>query len=388
MENTLKVTYLAYANLFSKFAGGPEASAITKALDDRGFLSQVIVLDSTNKTIDNLTMPLPPIIRWVVPRILDRLTAVSPISMRYVNERILDITASRYFSPESNLLLTSCVAPKIMEKAQRHGVTTIFYAKNSFNFYSVLYEESKRWEIQLKTGELDYLRRYDEIVSKTDYFVVLSKEDVKILNKDYSVRPEYIYHINLGIDVEQFMPKRKRMIDKKIVFGFLGMSPLRKGLPYLLEAWKVLDWDNHLIVAGLPDYLLRQFKKRWGNLKNVEFYGPVKAKWFYDSIDVYVAPALAEGQPRATMEAMACELPVIATKIGAGEALRHKCEGIIVPERNVDSLVNAMQKMSDPELRYRFGRAGRQRIAKSFKAMDFGQQFVDILYSISLINKK
>lgn len=48
MENTLKVTYLAYANLFSKFAGGPEASAITKALDDRGFLSQVIVLYTCN----------------------------------------------------------------------------------------------------------------------------------------------------------------------------------------------------------------------------------------------------------------------------------------------------------------------------------------------------
>lgn len=377
---TTTVSYLVYANVGARFAGGPEAAAIAAGLSRHGLLTQVIALDSS---LSQWRVETPVPFRRVLPRVLDRLTRFSPISLRYVNERILDVFAAGRVNREATILLTSCVAPKTLALAKSHGLTTVFYAKNAFNFYRILKEELDRWGIPVGAGELDFLRRYSEVIPWTDFFISLSHNDAQELQAVHGVDSSRVFTVRNGIDVTRYTPK-SRQPSSDVTFVYLGMSPLRKGLPYLLEAWRGVRGRSRLIVAGLQPHLLFHVRKRWGHLPNVSFHGPVNALWLYEQADVYVAPTLAEGSPpRATLEAMACGIPVITTEAGSGGAIRSGLDGLIIPERNVEALQQAMEELMPAVVRQRMGISARKRVVTHYHATGFGEQFAEIICGLA-----
>ena len=104
---------------------------------------------------------------------------------------------------------------------------------------------------------------------------------------------------------------------------FLGRIHPKKGFDLLLSAWARLssltrDWE--LVIAG-PDeqgYLaqVRGLAKSLGLLDNIIFTGPITGsakKQLLHSSDLFVLPSYSEGFSMSLLEAMACELPVIAT---------------------------------------------------------------------------
>jgi glycosyltransferase involved in cell wall biosynthesis len=105
---------------------------------------------------------------------------------------------------------------------------------------------------------------------------------------------------------------------------FLARVHPKKGLPLLLHAWASLgsfrrDWE--MIIAG-PDELnhmqeIRALSVSLGIENEIIFTGTVvgraKIDLFYSS-DAYVLPSFSEGMPMSLIEAMACALPVIATR--------------------------------------------------------------------------
>jgi glycosyltransferase involved in cell wall biosynthesis len=90
--------------------------------------------------------------------------------------------------------------------------------------------------------------------------------------------------------------------------------------------------------------------------------------------DVVVLPSvvlpngLQEGLPVALIEALAMEVPVVATRIsGVPELVEDGVTGVLVPERDVDSLAEAMVNLFEsPDLRARLGRAGRRRVLTDY----------------------
>jgi glycosyltransferase involved in cell wall biosynthesis len=89
-----------------------------------------------------------------------------------------------------------------------------------------------------------------------------------------------------------------------------------------------------------------------------------RVREFYRETDLFVLPSEAEGIPVVLMEAMAMEIPCVATRItGIPELIRHGEEGWLVPSGNEAELVAAIAQLMDhPELRERLGRAARQRV--------------------------
>lgn len=128
---------------------------------------------------------------------------------------------------------------------------------------------------------------------------------------------------------------------KGIDFCFAGIINHRKGINYLLDAWKddVFSDDRlHLCGRVTPEIskLLNENK-----FDNIILPGFINTKRYFQKCDIYVFPSLLEGSSKSTYEAMASGLPVITT-FESGSIIKDGVDGIIVPKASVEELKLAM----------------------------------------------
>jgi glycosyltransferase involved in cell wall biosynthesis len=148
----------------------------------------------------------------------------------------------------------------------------------------------------------------------------------------------------------------------------LGLITWRKGIHYLLEAWRQLRLrEAELLVVGNADHwgasLLRQHEGEFRHLSGIP-HGEVPA--LMAAVDIVVCPSLWETGPMVVFEAMASGLPVIATPNSAGP-VRHGVEGLIVPARDAPALAAAIDKLYvDAPLRREIGANARMRVLQGY----------------------
>ena len=89
------------------------------------------------------------------------------------------------------------------------------------------------------------------------------------------------------------------------------------------------------------------------------------------AFDVFVLSSASEGLSNTIQEAMACGLPVVATRVGGADELvvEHRT-GLLTPPRDPEAMADALATLvRDGELRRTFGNAGRER-ARTHFALD------------------
>jgi glycosyltransferase involved in cell wall biosynthesis len=88
----------------------------------------------------------------------------------------------------------------------------------------------------------------------------------------------------------------------------------------------------------------------------------------YAAANLFLHPSRHEGMPNAVLEAMASELPVIATRIAGNEELVLDPEtGLLVPVEDVEALRGALAELlGDPARRAQMGHTARRRVEESF----------------------
>ncbi|MEM4254539.1 MAG: glycosyltransferase family 4 protein [Candidatus Woesearchaeota archaeon] len=196
--------------------------------------------------------------------------------------------------------------------------------------------------------------------------------------------------VPLGIDVRRFVPPASKPMSKKaigidpkkLVIGFCGRIGREKDLPTLLKAFRRLQHKHDAILllvgSGLEDKALRNPRiKRIGAVDDVIPY--------LQAMDVFVLPSLTETSSLATMEAMACGLPVIATPVGSiKEYIEDGINGFIFPRQDVDALTEKLNALlKNQKVRETIGAAARQNITKRHDWEQVSREILRILHELT-----
>jgi phosphatidylinositol alpha-1,6-mannosyltransferase len=201
--------------------------------------------------------------------------------------------------------------------------------------------------------------------------------------KYYQLEASKIRVVPNGVDIEKYVPKPASE-EQKRRFGlsaepcvlFVGSLIPRKGLPYLVEAAKIVvkaQPDVKFVLVGdgpLKSQLTATLQAAGllGNfmfLRNLSEYDLVG---IYSCADVFVLPSVQEGQGIVLLEAQASGVPVVAFGVGGvNEAVRNGETGLLIERGDTNALADALQKLlSDKALRDKMGIAGRRFVTENY----------------------
>jgi glycosyltransferase involved in cell wall biosynthesis len=188
-----------------------------------------------------------------------------------------------------------------------------------------------------------------------------------------------------GIDSEHFNRENPEIKEKasalreelgitdEIVLGYTGRLFPAKGLHYLFHALKRIE-EKH------PDILLlivgdgAQRNELEILAKNLKIR-TIFAGWqrntapYYSLMDIFVLPSLFEGLPNVLLEAMAMNLPLVATSVGGNpDVVQDGENGFLVPARDEAGLASALEKLvANDDLRLKMGGLSRRKVEEQYQ---------------------
>ncbi len=167
-----------------------------------------------------------------------------------------------------------------------------------------------------------------------DYFIMPSEiTKTSLINEGISEKK--IFLIPYGADINKFRPLKNKDYNGRFKVAFAGNVNNRKGIVYLISAWKELNLENaELNLYGKIYPEVRDFLKKKINIK---LHGFVKLDEILSENHILVHPSLLETTPKVINEAMAAGLPVITT-FNSGPNFEDGKEGFIVPIQDKEAI--------------------------------------------------
>lgn len=195
-----------------------------------------------------------------------------------------------------------------------------------------------------------------------------------------------------GVDTQVFRPQRSvqpalrtalGLADDVPLIGFVGRLSPEKGPEVFVRAMAQLlarQPQAHAVVVGEGpmDAELAALAERLGAQQRLHFAGLLgDMPAVYNALDVVVSSSHSEAMPLALMEAMACGLPVVATRVGGvPDIVEHGQTGWLVAAGDVNDIAaRCAALVADAALRQQMGERGRERVMAQF---DLGESVVRV----------
>ena len=304
------------------------------------------------------------------------------------NSEILDKKVERHIKSAKVLVALSSSGLRAGRKAKAHGG---FYvcdrgSTHIAHQYDVLTQEYARWaapppEFDARVIDKE-IREYDE----ADLITVPS-DFVRQTFIKRGVPASKMRLIPYGGRLDRFSPVARPNPDDFTVL-YVGRLSIRKGLPYLLEAFARLRHPRkRLILIGSKepgmDGIMAQFP-----MERVEYLGAVpnnRLADFYSRADVMVLPSLEEGLAMVMGEALACGCPVIAThNSGASDLFDSGSEGFIVDAGRWEPVHEALTALADDApLRSAMREAAEKRITQIGGWDSYGEKWTGLVRELN-----
>jgi len=356
------------------FIGGSEVSAenISVELNEMGISTDVMTFN-----IDRMGKPI-----W--RRKIEKINGINVIKIPPLNSLITRIFQIKYIPGRfANLL-------KNYDIIHFHNDADL-----SFPLFSYSVDIPKILHCHVLAVTYDLYRRnpLSRCIFKNvaEIHIVPSKSLLRFLD-DLSIPRTKIRVIPNGVDVEKFRPCRETKIENLLLF--VGRLDPVKGLHVLLQSLEYLETPVKLVIIG-PQWSRTYSEKILALAKNVDeknihsvtYMGGLKQEkiieW-YQKASVFVLPSLSESFGIVNLEALSCEIPVVASNVGGIPEVVHDHEnGILVPPNDAVKLAEAIQYLLDnEEIRRKFGEEGRKQVTEKFSSEVIAKRLCKIYMEI------
>jgi D-inositol-3-phosphate glycosyltransferase len=209
----------------------------------------------------------------------------------------------------------------------------------------------------------------DTIIKNADKIVVSTKHEMNVLQNSYDVNSTKVEIIEPGVDLDLFKPQNKN--DSKKLLGlinepvllYVGRIDPIKGLSVLIEAMNLLNYKDRpkLLVIGdnnqsNPTMLnVLEIIERYELQEDVVFIGATEQSnlpLYYNAADICVIPSHYESFGLVALEAMACNTPVIGTKVpGLESIITDQINGLLIIPNSPQILAEKIKLLiSDKDL--------------------------------------
>ena len=215
-----------------------------------------------------------------------------------------------------------------------------------------------------------------------------NKIELMGINKDVTI-------LRNAVDISRFKPSKNiemrqnyKIDDKDILILFIGHLESFKGIFELMDAFKKIriNQDNcklMIVGEGHEEQKVKNIVSKLDLDNYIIFTGKVSPETiqnFYQMADIFTLPSYTEGLPLVVVEAMACGLPVVVSKVGGiPELVKDGINGFLVPPKDRFSLTKKLEILvNNEELRQKFGLKALETVDDEFNIEKKVEKMIEI----------
>ena len=241
-----------------------------------------------------------------------------------------------------------------------------------------------------------FLKMQKQVAPKLQNIVTPSQSSKKGIIEEFNCNKDNITVINNGLDTEEFSPIEGSVRDPNRLITTASADVPLKGLDYSLKALEILKKDNpniHLIVIGgsKKDGHTQRLIEELNIKDNVLFKEHIskeQIRKLYSTSSVALVTSLYEGFGYPVIEAMSCEVPLIATNVASIPELVGKY-GILIDPKDENQLSKKIKDVLSNYNEYKkTAIQGRQHIIKTFNWTKITNEYEKTIYKIIESYKK
>ncbi|MCD2492288.1 glycosyltransferase family 4 protein [Lacrimispora sp. NSJ-141] len=231
-----------------------------------------------------------------------------------------------------------------------------------------------------------YIHFGEKIAAKyADEIIVLSTGMQEYFKKTYGRETQFISNgVNYPVIRREDFIKKKWGLEKDEFILFLGRLVPEKGLRYLIKAFKDVETDKKLVIAGGTsdtDDFMTELIELADNDERIIFTGFVQGQVLdelYSNAYIYTLPSDLEGMPMSLLEAMSYGNCCIVSSITeCTEVVEDKAE--VFKKGNVKDLKEKMQMLCDDgELVRRYKNGASDFICKKYNWNEVVKQTIEL----------
>ena len=276
----------------------------------------------------------------------------------------------------------------MIEIQKRFPLVEIIHHPITFDFK---FELASTKKIKYKISRYlwySFLIMQKKVAPKLETIVTPSKSSKNGIVAEFNCKSSNITVINNGLDYEEFAPISNIERNKNRLITTASADVALKGLDFSLKALKLLKKNNpniHLIIIGAPKkngHTEKLIKKL--NIKDSVIFkkniSKEKIRELYATSSIAIVSSLYEGFGYPVIEAMSCEVPLIATNISSIPELVRSYGILIDPKDekklsfNIEKVLNNYDDYKDNAIK------GRQHVIETFNWSKITAEYEKILY--------
>lgn len=230
----------------------------------------------------------------------------------------------------------------------------------------------------------------------TDAFIAVAEQHAEYLRSRERFPAEKVFKIVNGVDTDRFVPNPRMRMELRRELGLSKSAPLvgivaalreEKNHSLFIDAAKRVVRsipDAHFVIVGDGPFResIQQSIAALGMTHRFHLLGTRQdTPRILAGLDAFALTSHNEAFPVSILEAMSCQLPVIATDVGSiSEVVREGVTGYLVEPGNADKMARRwVEVLSQPELGHRLGVLGRELVEREASLLGMVQGYERLL---------